>query len=687
MMKSVIQSICFLAALALSLGSVLAASPDGGTDIAAGMKGNDKLIDSGAVLAGFSEGAAEIKVIVLLDPSDQARKLAGRSALSVPVPAEFKRPQAPAFYNLRDLAVRQQLRATVTENVARIIDQLGPEGIKVSQRFSYQFGFAAQVTAAALERILNNPEVVLVEKDHPLQPHLAQGIPLMNAAAPRSSYDGSGLSIAICDSGIDTSHPRLGGGGFPNAKVIGGYDTADNDPDPRPLATGNAHGTACAGIAAGSPGTVGDYIGGVAPGAKLYALKTRKDSGESYISYLIAAWEWIISHQYDDPANPILIVSNSIGGMDKYTSNCDDVIPAVTTAAANAVAAGLTLFVSAGNEGHCDGLVLPACVSYVNSVGAVYDGDLGYTFSCVDANSCVGSPDAWCTSGAGVWDDTAPDMVTSYSNSASYLTLLAPADYAHTPDIVGSGGYSSGDYYSYFNGTSAASPYAAGAAAVLQSAAQAVKGSYLTPSQVQHYLVANGDLNLDPKSGLSKPRINLANAVDALTAFPWGMFLPALTGRGATAAPAAYWGAISYVYCSSSTTTFSLTSEGITRKSVMPAGGSAGGSGTFEGWGTTTPGSKSFNWQLVSPTCGTWSNSFSYPLLDGKNYLFSLELDALSQPAVYVYTGTGNPTTAASPEAKSSGAPGDAMQPAGRIPLAVPAGVFQTTHGLIEKVK
>jgi subtilisin family serine protease len=78
----------------------------------------------------------------------------------------------------------------------------------------------------------------------------------------RPVYNGSGISIAIVDSGVDYNHPRLGGGGFPNSKVIGGYDTGDRDNDPAP--SDEAHGTACAGIAAGGLGTFGDYIGGVA---------------------------------------------------------------------------------------------------------------------------------------------------------------------------------------------------------------------------------------------------------------------------------------------------------------------------------------------------------------------------------------------------------------------------------------
>ena len=355
-----------------------------------------------------------------------------------------------------------------------------------------------------------------------MEPHLRQGIPLMAADTPSETYTGSGLSIAIVDTGIDTSHPRLGGGSsIFNSKVIGGYDTGDNDADPRPnSSTGEAHGTACAGIAAGDLGDSGDYIGGVAPGAKLYALKiTTGDGGSATNSAMIAAWEWVISHKNDDPANPILIISTSFGG-GGYSSACDSSQTGLTDAAANAVAAGITIFASSGNDGFCSYISFPACISFVNSVGAVYDANIGSGFGfCVHSASCAGEPYAGCSSGYVAWEDagTQADQVTVYSNSASFLTLFAPSHNAYTTDIMGSGGYASGDYDDAFGGTSAACPYAAGAAAVLQSAAKAKTGSYLTPAQVKSYLTTYGTTITDSKvTTVKKPRIDLANAVNAL---------------------------------------------------------------------------------------------------------------------------------------------------------------------------
>lgn len=483
------------------------------------LRGNSKLVTADSVLAELSEGKPETAVIVTLQPSAAAEALLAQSQLSPGKPDEFKAPGAPAYYDLQDPTIKRLLRETVTVEVNRVIAELATPEINVTRRFSYQFGFAARVSADALAAIVAHPMVVRVEKDWELLPHLRQGIPLMNAALPRSSHNGGGVSIAVCDSGIDTSHPMLGNGGNPfNAKVIGGYDTGDNDPDPRPNTV--AHGTACAGIAAGDLGSTGDYIGGVAPGATLYAVKITTGPGTlAYASAMIAGWEWAVTHQNDSAADPILIISTSYGA-GSYSSACDSALPAMTTAAANAVAAGITIFASSGNDGYCNSIQWPACISYVNSVGAVYDADIGQYNPCVSSASCAPAkqPTLGCSTGWYVPESTAADMVAAYSNSAPFLTLLAPANAAYTTDIVGPAGYNPGDYYPNFGGTSAACPYAAGAAAVLQSAAKAKSGAFLSPAQVRGYLTGFGDPVTDGKVAVTKPRINLEQAVNALSA-------------------------------------------------------------------------------------------------------------------------------------------------------------------------
>ena len=452
---------------------------------------NSKLTAPQEIVRDFMDGKSKTRVIVNLRKPAKADRL----------------------HNFKEMAVRKALKQTVSDFQSRVINNLDDSEVIITNRFIYIFGFSAEVTLQGLQDLIDNADVLSIEEDEILHANLAQGIPLMNASTPRSSYNGSGLSVAICDTGIDYTHPRLGGGGFPNTKVIGGYDTGQHDSNPMDA---NGHGTACAGIAAGDLGTVGDYIGGVAYNAKLYALKITYSTsgGSAFTSAMIEAWEWCITHQNDDPDNPIMIISTSFGG-GRYFSTCDNASPSRTAAAANAVAAGITIFCSSGNDGYCDSVGAPSCISHVISVGAVYDA--AFTASsigwCVSSGSCATKYETpGCSTGWYSPEIPNSDNVIVYSNTASFLSLLAPSNWGTTTKL--GGGYWTSAYG--FGGTSAACPYAAGAAACLQTAAKEITGSYLTPSQVKSTLIDNGDLVTDGKVAITKPRVNLSDAVDSL---------------------------------------------------------------------------------------------------------------------------------------------------------------------------
>jgi subtilisin family serine protease len=453
---------------------------------------DQKRVMASELFTRFDTGEQELRVIVNLTSPDG-------------------KPHGPEWTSKRSLQAWQR---TVKARQDEVLSALAADEFKVRHRFQNQSGFSGLVSRKGLEKLVRHPRVTVIEPSRRREPHLAQGIPLMNAAVYRSSYDGAGVSVAIADSGVDYNHPRLGGGGFPNAKVIGGYDFGDDDADPMPNVTG--HGTACAGIVAGDLGTVGDYIGGVAPAARIYALKISDFTGGAFDDDIIASWDWCITHRDDDPNNPLLVINTSFGG-DRFFAACDSLQSAYATAANNAVAAGITLLCSSGNDGYCDSISSPACVSSVISVGAVFDSAYGTSTFCIDALTCApNTPALSCSTGFETSQPTGPDVVTRYSNTSGFLTLLAPSHRAYTTDIVGSGGYSSGDYHTGFGGTSAASPYAAGAVVALQSAARAATGQFLTPAQVREKLVTTGDLVTDTKTAITKPRVNLARAIETL---------------------------------------------------------------------------------------------------------------------------------------------------------------------------
>ena len=170
---------------------------------------NPKLKDPNIVLEAFSGGEENARFIIMLKKNSDVHDSASLNSET-------------AKEN-RGLEVEK-----AQDNLLNKLQKVGPE--QITNKFKYIYGFSVEVTLEQLEELLQQEEVESVEKDSILYPHLAQGIPL--ASTVRSSYNGSGVSIAICDTGVDYSHTALGSGGFPNDKVIGGYDCGDNDSDP-----------------------------------------------------------------------------------------------------------------------------------------------------------------------------------------------------------------------------------------------------------------------------------------------------------------------------------------------------------------------------------------------------------------------------------------------------------------------
>lgn len=141
---------------------------------------------------------------------------------------------------------------------------------------------------------------------------------------------GKGIKVAVVDTGVDYTHPYLGGGFGPGFKVIGGYDFINNDSDPM---DDNSHGTHVAGIIAAQAPT---YTG-VAPEASLLAYKVLGNGGGGNWSGVIAGIERAVIDKAD-------VISMSLGG----PGSIDD---PVATATNKAVELGAVVVVAAGNSG------------------------------------------------------------------------------------------------------------------------------------------------------------------------------------------------------------------------------------------------------------------------------------------------------------------------------------------------
>jgi subtilisin family serine protease len=359
--------------------------------------------------------------------------------------------------------------------------------LTVLYRYQNVFGFSAIADREAILELIAMDYVVFVEelpvmKKMDVESHGLTHVDQMHAA----SYTGKGVTIAIIDDGIDSAHAAFGGEAvWPTAKILAGYDFADNDPDPRIDCVDQSHGTAVAGVAAGN----GGGILGTAPDAQLVFLKVQSaaNCGQSSLDGdVAAAIDWAVSHR---DTYGIDIISMSLGSEGSHDATvCDQAQPLFRQAVDAAYAAGMIVLAASGNEAQTDAISHPACMSKVISVGAVYDADLGR----VDFSNCSDPV-------------TGADRVTCYSNSAEILDILAPSDCALTAQA-------GGGTMDCFRGTSSAAPFAAGVAASLLEAA----AGQLNGDTMRQLLVNHGVAVSDDKSDWIKPRIDALASLQAL---------------------------------------------------------------------------------------------------------------------------------------------------------------------------
>ena len=333
------------------------------------------------------------------------------------------------------------------------------QGAQVEHVYEHALrGYSATMAPEAAARISNNPRVAYVEADLPQQT-FAQTLPtgvnrIDGELSTTAKIDGVDeridVDIAILDSGIDLDHPDLNvvastkcsGGGPMNNKCTDG--AGDDD---------NGHGTHVAGIAAAKDNDIG--VVGVAPGARLHAVKVLDSRGSGYTSWIIAGIDWVTAR-----AATIEVANMSLGGTG-YTA-------AYNTAVRNSVSKGVVYMVAAGN-----------------SKKDVYGADL--TFGTGDDTQPASFPEVGTISAladtdgvpGGLRDVRTAFSVCTEDKDDSFACFSNYSARATNNPVVSSGGkidlmlpgyliYSTypGGGYSTVSGTSQASPHAAGLAAL-----------------------------------------------------------------------------------------------------------------------------------------------------------------------------------------------------------------------------
>jgi subtilisin family serine protease len=413
------------------------------------------------------------------------------SALGVAsvAPADAARPTVRAGTSSnteRRVIVRLRTSAAETPRVTALL--------RGNDRLLHQFRHfpyaTIQASDATIARLRQSPDVAAVVPDTPMKIADAQSTPLVGATAAQASFvNGAGQAVAVLDTGVDRTHPFLAG------KVVDEacYSASSTCPNGRTSQTGTGaaapctyapaqclHGTHVAGIAVGGPAAGVNFVG-VAPGAKLVAVQvfsrftdpvcssvgTASPCALTLNSDILAGLE----HVFDiAKQRHVAAVNLSIGGA-VHATPCDTNV--LKPAFDALLFIGVATVVASGNNGSSTGIAEPGCISTAVTVGAT----------------------------------TKADAIASFSNTASFLDLLAPGQ-AILSSVPGGG-------YAVLNGTSMAAPHVAGAFALGRQ--------WLPKSTVTQLLsrFRSGAVKItDPRNGLTFPRLDVMRALGIVQIVP-----------------------------------------------------------------------------------------------------------------------------------------------------------------------
>lgn len=310
-------------------------------------------------------------------------------------------------------------------------------GILVVNTTRSPSSLSASTAGEAVNTLQRNPNVLAVEQDRILSIK-SQTIPTgihrigadKSAVTPGDQPKSVNATIAILDTGIDLHHPDL--------NVVKNISFVTGEPDGMDH---NGHGTHVAGIAAAKDNDIG--VVGVAPGARLWAIKVLGADGSGSLSGIIGAINYVVAH-----AREIDAANLSFGGPGTST--------ATNVAIKRAFDRGVPVIVAAGNDNDIDAAdQSPANAPFAFAVSAALDSD----GKCgAGGPSISGHRDdsfAWFSSYGVVVKSMAPGVNINSTTPTYTVTLNREINLPHN--------------YGQLSGTSMASPHVAGAAALYKS--------------------------------------------------------------------------------------------------------------------------------------------------------------------------------------------------------------------------
>jgi len=285
------------------------------------------------------------------------------------------------------------------------------------------------------------PGVVMLELDGILtvQNGDAAVIHEVDLAQQQTGYDGSGVTVAVIDTGIDSTHAGLDDldddDSTHDPKVIGFYDPVNN-PDKTngteiQAYDDQGHGSHCAGTVAGTGAPTFEHPG-MAPQAYLVGVKVLDAGGSGSFATVMAGMEWTVDNRFKFN---IRAASMSLGGPGpiEWTSSEED---SVNRYANEMVRAGITMLIAAGNSFASAQIGTPGSAEDVITVGAL------------DKNTAI----------------------AVYSSQGPTEEGRVKPNIAFVGSDVMSVQHNSGDGYVAFSGTSMATPGVAGTVALMLQA-------------------------------------------------------------------------------------------------------------------------------------------------------------------------------------------------------------------------
>jgi serine protease AprX len=333
-------------------------------------------------------------------------------------------------------------------------------------------GLAVQTTAAQASALATMSDVHAVSLNTTVTPQslpVGAHLPMMPGSQSVSSdqlqttYDqtlgvtplwrfgvtGTGVGVAVIDTGIDGSLPDFTSAGGDHSRVIA---SAVDNSKATSATDGYGHGTDVAGIIAGNGNNRtdalrGQYVG-VAPNANLVSIKVADETGATTVLDVIYGLQFAVQHQAQ---YNIRVLNLSLDASTPQSYKTDPLDAAVEATWLH----GIVVVVAAGNRGDASDAVQysPANDPYVITVGGVDENGT--------ANPSDDTAASWSSRGATQDGVQKPDV---YAPGAHIVSVLAPnsafAD-SNCNCLAGGG------QYIQTSGTSMAAPMIAGLAADL----------------------------------------------------------------------------------------------------------------------------------------------------------------------------------------------------------------------------